>query len=156
MAEASRRAARGTGGGSGRLPNALFVVAAAERPPGELLGIADELSITMPWGSLLDGAVALNAVVAEGIAGLVATGGRVRILVSAIEGDGLGIGRLEDLDADALGARWRGFGLRLVSFRPATADELAASGSSWARRLAAGRTRPAWLIGLENDRRDAR
>ena len=42
------------------LPNALFVVAAAERVPAELHGLADELTILFPWGSLLRGALALD------------------------------------------------------------------------------------------------
>ncbi len=58
MAEASRRAARPAARGG--VANALFVVAAAERPPIELLGIADEVTINFPWGSLLRGALAMR------------------------------------------------------------------------------------------------
>ena len=39
----------------GGRPNALFVVAAAEAPPRELIGLADEVRILFPWGSLLRG-----------------------------------------------------------------------------------------------------
>ena len=70
MAEASRRAARPARRGG--LPNALFVVAAAEAPPPELHGLADLVTITLPWGSLLRGALALDDAVAAGIARLVA------------------------------------------------------------------------------------
>ena len=35
--------------------NVLFVVAAIEAPPAELLGAADEVSVLFPWGSLLAG-----------------------------------------------------------------------------------------------------
>ncbi|MGH9970191.1 MAG: methyltransferase domain-containing protein [Pyrinomonadaceae bacterium] len=41
----------------GGLPNALFLQAAVEDLPGELDGVADEVHIHFPWGSLL-GAVA--------------------------------------------------------------------------------------------------
>ena len=58
MAEASRRAARPAARGG--VSNALFVVAAAERPPMELLAIADELTINFPWGSLLRGALGID------------------------------------------------------------------------------------------------
>jgi 16S rRNA (adenine(1408)-N(1))-methyltransferase len=51
MSEASRRAARKPG--KGGLPNALFVVAAAESLPCELDGLVDAVTIQLPWGSLL-------------------------------------------------------------------------------------------------------
>ena len=62
MAEASRRAARPARRGG--LPNALFVVAAAEALPPELDGVADVVTIQLPWGSLLRGALALDEDVA--------------------------------------------------------------------------------------------
>ncbi len=37
----------------GGLPNALFVRAAAERLPGPFAGLADELTVQYPWGSLM-------------------------------------------------------------------------------------------------------
>lgn len=39
--------------GKGGLPNALFVQASAESLPDELAGIATEIRIQFPWGSLL-------------------------------------------------------------------------------------------------------
>jgi Methyltransferase domain len=53
MAEASWRAARRSERGG--LPNAVFVVAAAEALPPELDGVADLVTIQFPWGSLLKG-----------------------------------------------------------------------------------------------------
>jgi 16S rRNA (adenine(1408)-N(1))-methyltransferase len=146
MAETSRRAARAPRRGG--LPNALFVVAAAEDPPIELAGAADELSIIFPWGSLLTGALALDPAPADGIASLVAPMGCVHILVSVVDDDRLALAPINAGDATRLAARWSCHGLRLSSFRPATAAELDASGSSWARRLAAGRRRPTWRIEL--------
>src|SRR5258706_5718256 len=58
MAASSLRAARPTC--KGGLPNALFVVAAAERPPDELCAVAAEVTILFPWGSLLRVALALG------------------------------------------------------------------------------------------------
>jgi len=68
--EASRRAARPAR--KGGLPNAAFVVAAAEDPPAELVGCSDALTIAFPWGSLLRGALALDDEAAAGIAMLLA------------------------------------------------------------------------------------
>ena len=146
MVETSRRAARAPRRGG--LPNTLFVVAAAEHPPIELAGVADELSINFPWGSLLAGALALDPAAAEGIATLVAPMGSVRILASVVDDDRLALAPLSLSDVTGLAKRWSCHGLRLGSYRLATAEELDASGSSWARRLAAARRRPTWRIDL--------
>jgi 16S rRNA (adenine(1408)-N(1))-methyltransferase len=145
MAEASRRAARPAARGGA--PNALFVVAAAERPPLELLGVADEVTIHFPWGSLLRGALALDEDAAGGIAALIKARGRLTILVSITNRDGLGLTAIDEPGAaDALADRWNVHGLRLKAMCPATEAHVAAARSSWARRLGVGRARPAWRL----------
>jgi len=151
MAEASRRAARPAARGG--LPNALFVVAAAEAVPGELEGIADEVTVNLPWGSLLRGAVALDDAAAAGIARLLAPRGRARFLLAPAAKDQLAdavdpVHRL----ADGLAADWARHGLDLVAARPATDEEIAATRSTWARRLglrADDPDRTAWRLDLE-------
>ena len=134
MAESSRRAARPAARGG--LPNALFVVAAAEATPPELAGLADTVVIQLPWGSLLRGALALDDAAAAGIASLVAPTGRVEILLAPAPRD-----RLDpEVDvrrrlANGLAEDWRRAGLELCDARPATAAELRAARSTWARRL---------------------
>jgi len=157
MAEGSLRAARP--GRKGGLPNALFVVAAAERPPAELAGIAAEVTISFPWGSLLRGALAVEgaADAAAGIAGLVAPGGVVRMLVSIDPRDRLAVPVLAAADRAAIAARWACHGLILTAFAPACRDEIEASDSSWSRRLGAGRERAVWRLELRRaDRPDRR
>jgi 16S rRNA (adenine(1408)-N(1))-methyltransferase len=148
MAESSLRAARPIRRGG--LPNALFVIAAAERPPDELCALAAEVTILFPWGSLLRGALAIDdrLEAAAGIAGLVAPGGVVRALVSIDPRDGLAIPALASADRAGLAARWACHGLTLTRFEPARIGEIDASGSSWARRLAAGRERRVWRLEL--------
>jgi 16S rRNA (adenine(1408)-N(1))-methyltransferase len=151
MAEASLRAARAAA--KGGLPNVLFAVAAAERPPAELCGRIDEITILFPWGSLLRGALGLDPAVAEGIASLVAPGGRVEVLLSVTDRDAgaVAVPPLSEHDGQDVARRWRGFGLELTDYRPATEAEIAGSGSTWARRLrAAGRQRDrmVWRLGL--------
>lgn len=131
----------------------IFAVAAAERPPEELLGRADEVSILFPWGSLLRGALGLDPEAAAGIAALVASGGVVRALVSVEERDASaqGIGRLVEADAGEIARRWSAFGVDLAELRPASREEIAASGSTWAKRLRAdgrGTDRAVWRIDL--------
>jgi 16S rRNA (adenine(1408)-N(1))-methyltransferase len=80
--------------------------------------------------------------VLAGIARLAAAGASIAALVSVVPRDGLpGIP-----PADELAAAYARHGLRLLEARPATAAEVAASGSSWAKRLRAGSERPVTLL----------
>ena len=148
MAEASRRAARSAR--KGGLPNALFVVAAAERIPPELGGVADEVTIAFPWGSLLRGILALDDAPARGIAALMAPGATAVATFSVEDRDRLALPSLESAEErPTLAERWSCLGLDVCSLRPAKRDELAAMPSTWARRLAAGRDRSAWRLELQ-------
>jgi 16S rRNA (adenine(1408)-N(1))-methyltransferase len=143
MAESSRRAARTSR--KGGLPNAGFIVAAAEAPPAELMGLADLVTVRFPWGSLLRGVVGRDARVADGLASLVATDGRIELLVAPIDRDGLdGVPTSADgLVAGAAAAfRRHGFGIDRVEAQ--TPTEIRTTGSTWARRL----NRDATLIRL--------
>jgi 16S rRNA (adenine(1408)-N(1))-methyltransferase len=153
MAEASLRADRPTARDG--LPNALFLVAAAEMPPADLCRRADLLTITLPWGSLLRGALALDEDAAAGIAGLVAPAGNLEALISVADRDGarLGIAPLAASDRDAIADRWACHGLVLQAWEVAATEKAAATGSTWARRLTAGgRTsdRAIWRLSLRS------
>jgi 16S rRNA (adenine(1408)-N(1))-methyltransferase len=152
MIESSRRAAKPERKG-GR-SNALFVVAAAEAPPPELACLADEVTITLPWGSLLDGVLGRDDRVAAGVASLLAPGGLMRSIVSTTACDGRDLPAMDDPLGSVIAEAWAGHGLSLGAFRPATAAELAVTHSTWARRLglAAGpapaSARQPWIIEL--------
>lgn len=143
MAEASRRASR-------RGPaNALFLAAGAESlAETTLAGRADLVAVTFPWGSLLRGLLGLDPAALAGIASLLAPDGRLDALVSVVPSDRFtGLGRLDGSCEPAIGAAWAGAGLELVTMRPATTEEVTASGSSWARRLGLDRNaRPVWRL----------
>jgi hypothetical protein len=148
MVDASRRAAQSTS--KGGLPNALFVVAAAEQIPNELRGVAGTMTLAFPWGSLLRGALALNDAAAQGIAALLSPGATATATFSIEDRDGLDLPSLHDgADRQALADRWARLGLDVCMLRPATREELVAMPSTWARRLAAGRDRAAWRLELE-------
>jgi 16S rRNA (adenine(1408)-N(1))-methyltransferase len=149
MADSSLRAARRPH--KGGLPNALFVVAAAARPPQELTGVAAELTITFPWGSLLRATLATEdaAAAAAGIAALLAPGGNARALLSIDPRDGLDVPLPAAIPKRDLVVRWQDHGLDVQAWRPASSDEIAAAGSSWARRLGAGRDRAVWRLDLQ-------
>ena len=133
MAEASRRAARPEPRDG--LPNALFVVAAIEAPPPELANLAGIVTVAFPWGSLLRGVLGGDPRAMAGLGGLVRTGGRIEALVSIAQRDGLGdlAWRLDD--RAELEDAWSGLGFAVEELRAARPDELAASGSTWAKRL---------------------
>jgi 16S rRNA (adenine(1408)-N(1))-methyltransferase len=140
MVDASRRAA-GPARKGGR-PNARFVLAAAEAPPPVLAGVADLVTVLFPWGSLLRGCLGLDPSVANGVAGLVATGGTLELLLAPSPRDGLdGVPTEVDGLVAAAADAFRPLGLDLDVGRAATGAEIAASGSTWAKRLAAGRGR---------------
>ena len=156
MAEASRRAARAAAKG-GR-PNALFVVAAADAMPRELAGLADLVTARFPWGSLLRGCLGGEPAVAAGLAGLLAPGATLELLIAPAERDRLA--GIPTEPADVIGAvrsTFEPLGLGLIDGREATVSEVRASHSTWARRLLAhggGRAeRRVTLVRLRSSRR---
>ena len=151
MAKASRRASRPPR--KGGLRNTLFVVASAEALPVALAGVADLVTVNLPWGSLLRGALALDDRAAAGVASLVAPGGAVEMLLAPAARDHLdGDVSVESRLGGSLEADWAALGLTLCEARPATQADLAAAQTTWARRLgvAGGRVpdRVAWRLVL--------
>ena len=133
MAEASRRAQR-------RGPaNAVFLAAGVEGlADTPLAGVADLVTVTFPWGSLLRGALGLDDPATAGIAAVLAARGTLQVLTSVRPSDRLpDVSSIDERAAPAIAAAWRRAGVDLVAMRPATATEIAAAGSSWGRRLRA-------------------
>ena len=95
------------------------------------------MTVHFPWASLLRGVLGHDDAVLAGLAQMLAPGAEATALVSVLPRDGVpAIPAAEALARDC--AR---HGLELAALRPATAAEIAASGSSWAKRLRAGRER---------------
>jgi 16S rRNA (adenine(1408)-N(1))-methyltransferase len=138
MAESSRRAAGPAR--KGGMPNAAFVVAAAEAPPAALCGVADLVTVRFPWGSLLRGCAGLDDSVAAGVAALVGPGGTLELLVAPSARDNLAGIPLEPAAlVEAASRAFERHGLAVHAGREATDEEVTASGSTWARRLASQR-----------------
>lgn len=142
MADASRR------GDRRHIPNALFLAAGAEalaRSP--LVGRADHVTVTMPWGSLLRGVLGLacDAPALNGVASVLRPDDVIDVLVSVTPADQVdGLANLTAEHEPAIAAAWSAAGLELTSMCPTTLAEVAATGSSWARRL--GDARPVWRL----------
>ena len=103
------------------------------------------MTIHFPWGSLLRGVLGHDEPALAGLATLLAPGATATVLFSVIPRDGVPAlhPRLADVYARA--------GLALLERRAATADEIAASGSTWAKKLRAGVARPASLMRFETE-----
>jgi 16S rRNA (adenine(1408)-N(1))-methyltransferase len=145
MAEASRRAARSPKRGG--LPNALFIMAAAEALPAELCGLAGALTIHFPWGSLLRGLLSADPTVVSGISAVAQPGATLTVLLSVTPRDGVaGLDSLDECTFTALAPAYDACGLRLVEARPAMADDITRAHSTWAKRLQAGSSRAAWYV----------
>jgi 16S rRNA (adenine(1408)-N(1))-methyltransferase len=69
----------------GGLPNVLFVHAVVEDLPSELDGIADEIHIHFPWGSLLRSVVVGDAEVLGGLRRVAAVGAWLEIVIGVDE-----------------------------------------------------------------------
>jgi 16S rRNA (adenine(1408)-N(1))-methyltransferase len=98
--------------------------------------------VNFPWASLLDGVLGRDDAVLAGMTGLLAPGAPATVLLSVVARDGVAPLPPEE----SLARAYARHGLRLVEMRPATPAEIAASGSSWAKRLRAGAQRPVTLL----------
>jgi 16S rRNA (adenine(1408)-N(1))-methyltransferase len=120
-----------------RLENAAFLVESVECMPRELARLADEVTVHFPWGSLLRGLLVADPLVVVPIARLLKDDGELRVLLSATGRDGYSDVAPESLARIA--TEYAVLGLELQETRPATALDIAASRSSWAKRLGASR-----------------
>jgi hypothetical protein len=94
------------------------------------------VTVLFPWGSLLRGCLGLDDAVAAGVPRLVAPGGVLELLLAPADRDRLaGVPTTEDAIIEAATGAFAAHGLEVVMARSATPAEVAATGSSWARRL---------------------
>lgn len=140
LAEASAKAAKKPPRGGA--PNAMFVVAAVESPPDGLAAIADEVRVTLPWGSLMRGIILGDERVLRGIASLLQPGGTARIVLNTRIFDDpvpLDARDLPEVTPDyvrtSLTAPFAAAGIEIAATRFLDADEVAALGTTWAKRL---------------------
>lgn len=126
----------------GGLPNALFLQAAAEDLPAELAGLAQEVHVQFPWGSLLSGVLTGEERVLNNLHRLCAPGASLQIITGLdperdhAEFERLGLPVLSnEYLATVLAPRYCAAGfcdLKKRMLPPAAWADLA---SSWAKRL---------------------
>ena len=140
MREVSAKAAKKAERGGA--PNALFVVASAEQMPQELAEIADAVTVTLPWGSLMRGIILGEEPVLRAIAGMARTGAAVRIILNTrIFEDPVPL-EAQDLPEvtpayveSSLRVPFAAAGLRIDEARWFEAEEMKAMETTWAKRL---------------------
>jgi 16S rRNA (adenine(1408)-N(1))-methyltransferase len=151
MGEVAHKAARKPARG-GR-SNLLLLRASVESLPAELQGVADEITVWLPWGHLLEGIVLAEAGVMGGLARLGRSGARLSITLNG------------EIWADSTPARYAqlplpdpayvadviapGFArVDVVVDEPArwlNATEASSLATTWARRLGHGRAHPKFV-----------
>jgi 16S rRNA (adenine(1408)-N(1))-methyltransferase len=117
--------------------NAMFVIANAYTLPPELRGIATQVTINFPWGSLLEGLVTNDPSLLAGLATVTHPNARLEV---RLNGGALAeIGQSLEEGADQV--RWilAANGFRMQSRIPMTVRELKSCPTTWAKRLAYGR-----------------
>lgn len=126
----------------GGLPNAMFVQAAAEDLPDEFSGIASEIYVNFPWGSLLRAVAVGDADVLGSFYKLLAASGTLTVTIGVdplrdrAELERLGI---PSLDAgyfrDVLVRRYEMLGFACEDLRELDKTEWPRIETSWARKL---------------------
>lgn len=126
----------------GGLPNALFVQAAVEDLPEELNGVADEIHIHFPWGSLLKAVALGDTSVLASLRRIAAPGCLLEIVIGIDpERDKTEIERqqLPELSTaylnDALIPKYESGGFEVLDHGSLSRSEWAKLETSWARKL---------------------
>lgn len=149
--QAGRKASRGG------VSNLLCIAEAAEKLGVALPGVADQVSIILPWGRLLQSVAQPNPDDLRNIAALCRPGANVEVLFSydaQVDGqDPLGTGWLDEVHVrDKLPVAYGLAGLAVKEIKRVSMAELKQYSTTWAKRLAYGRTREIWRIRAVNAR----
>jgi hypothetical protein len=131
------------------LPNVLFLQAAVEDLPAELNGLADEIHIHFPWGSLLQAVATGDQVVLNNLRRICSTDALVEVIFGLdAERDRTEIERLrlphitiEHIDS-ALGPLYESAGFRIVERGTIPPSDWPELHTSWAKRLKGNERRP--------------
>ena len=126
----------------GGAPNALFIQAPVQDLPAELDGVADEIHVHFPWGSLLHAVATGDIEVLRNLRRICAGGASLEVVIgldserdqAEIERLGLSPVTLEFID-NVLGPNYAAAGFQIVERGTIGAAEWPRINTSWARRL---------------------
>ncbi|HET8675845.1 MAG TPA: class I SAM-dependent methyltransferase [Blastocatellia bacterium] len=138
----------------GGLANVMFVQAAVEDLPSELDGVADELHIHFPWGSLLGGVASGDQMILASLRRVLAPGGWLELIIgmdperdrAEMERLGLGYFSAEFLEAE-LTRRYTAAGFDVLECGVLEPGQWPRLETTWAHKLSGGENRRlAYLI----------
>ena len=135
------------------LGNVIYVRASVEDLPAELVGLADRVTVILPWGSLLAAVACPIVPLLHSVRRLCVSGAALTVVLGVDpERDRAEVLRLRLPALDgahfdgALAEGYLAAGFSVTSVRALTAEQLARWPSSWSKRLAFGRPRPVFQI----------
>lgn len=146
-------------GGAG---NVLFIQAAVEDLPAELNGVADEVHVHFPWGSLLRAVAVGEIEVLRKVRRICSTGALLEVVTgldperdqSEIERLGLTPLSLKFIDT-VLTNNYAAAGFKIIERGILAASEWSDFDTSWAKRLKGNKRRPiTYLIARATDQTD--
>jgi len=150
LTKIARQAARKAS--KGGVSNLLCVAEAAEQLGQELPAVADAVTVILPWGRLLRAVAEPNLEDLRNIAALGQIGATFEMVFSydaRIDGQGDGplVDGLDEVHVrNKLPQVYASTGLAVKEVERVSMDELKAYSTTWAKRLAYGRTREVWRI----------
>jgi len=137
----------------GGLPNAMFVQAAVEDLPEELNGVADEIHIHFPWGSLLRAVATADAEILSSLRRISAPGCLLEMVIGIDpERDKTEIERLDIPELTPvflhsyLIPKYKAAGFDLLDCEILTGSEWSQLETSWAKRLRGNDQRHVWYL----------
>jgi 16S rRNA (adenine(1408)-N(1))-methyltransferase len=137
----------------GGVQNAHFVIAAVERLPNELLGLAALVRVNFPWGSLLRGLLEPDGQTLGHLRSLLAASGRFEMVLAydpEHDTGAFGGGPLAPLTErhirESLRPAYESAGLPLSDYHRLTQDEALEIPSTWGRRLLHARPRDVFFL----------
>lgn len=140
----------------GGLENALFVMASVEDLPKELDGIANQVFINFPWGSLLAGIVKVEDNCWDNIKRICKKGAYIDLLFGYDEKiDRSEIKRLNlpvlsrNFIYKILIPKLQDIGLEVIEAKQLTANQLTNYPSTWAKKMVFGKERVWWWMRIE-------
>ncbi|MFA6533702.1 MAG: methyltransferase domain-containing protein [Patescibacteria group bacterium] len=138
----------------GGIKNALFVLAAVEDLPAELAGLANQVFINFPWGSLLRGIILVEDKTWQSIKGICQTGALVDVVLGYNqEYEQKETGDLPALNLEyiktVMSPRLQSLGFSLLEAREILKSDLADYPSSWSKKLIFGSNRNYYYFRLK-------
>ena len=137
----------------GGLPNAMFLQAAIEDLPDELSGVANEIHIHFPWGSLLKAVTTADANVLSSLRRIAAPDCLIEIVIAIdperdrTEIERLGLPELTPVFLHSyLFPKFAAVGFELLGHGRLNPAEWSRLETSWARRLQGGSARTVWAF----------